>query len=339
MIVLGTLILLLASVVVPAQAPGAPPGNIAGPLLEVRCPSLASPRVATLFHLELSLHLRTLSQAKRAKVQGMRLQVECGKLHFTVKIGMGASSRHRTFYFPQSAVDMERIVALAAAEMLVTEFHGAAKPSAKSVAKPLNVAPRPGPREAGRPRPSTVKPKARPLATTRTPTPSGGRYHLLGGLALQQHSDNLVLYGASAGGGGDLSSSLRIEGMISALRGGRTYEAGEATITLITLSAVLSHRWALTPSLGLAAGCGLGISTVGLWGRPSPGNRGDSFWTIAATAIFVGGARWEKGHIALGLSAVLGYLVPQVRGLVEDEGSVSLGGPWAGLRVEVGLRF
>ncbi|MBU1239916.1 hypothetical protein KKF84_13995, partial [Myxococcota bacterium] len=260
----------------------APRGALAQdrPTVAVLCPVVDAGRLTGLLRLELPLHLSLLPKARRRHAGRYLLRVECeGSVYLLTLTHRGAgSSVRRTLQISDAAMDRERLLALAAAQLLTAD-----------------LSTRPLPKK--RPPVRRSRPKKRRVRLSRTSSDFAGRAVLeqrtietndsrwefggFAGVARIDAAPGLTLQGGGFSGSHRLGGPLRVMGTLAFHQGSASYEMGRIDVFLPQLTGEILWDFRPVRQLRLTVGVGGGLLGVRLSGDPAAGYQGDTLFTTA----------------------------------------------------------
>lgn len=296
------------------------PGKVT-PKIQTLCKKLQVKRLNELFTMEVKLHQSSLPKLQQSQIPSLSLKITCDTLSFMVHIthaqsGMKASRR---FIFPQAAVDLERVVALAATQMLWADLKNHAKLiilRKKRIALHKKQPPK--------------EPKPLPAPVPKPLSPSNWQVSLFAGGITHFSSAGPTLWQAGGEVSRHLRSGLKIGADLVARRGSANFTTGDVLVSMASARGVLGYDHKLSRVLRLSGSLSAGVAMVSMQGKPAAGLTGSSLLAttldMEARLSLIIGFSW--GGISLYGSG--GIFLPDVTARVPESQMVRVGGAWAG---------
>ncbi len=261
-----------------------------------------------------------LSSVMGTRPHDLRVRVFCSSHRVTIRIVDRVSQRtvRRSFAARHDRPDLERVVALASAQLVVVSW--------------LELLTRPSP---GNAKASPSRPAPPIVQRGSLPPPPAQRWWsaslgLEAGIELRDLSRPLPLYCTALRLGLGLGRRWQLT-LALAFAGGRARRIpGEVELLLPGLRVSALWRWLERKHLEISSEIRLAVSYVRLRGLPDTPAQGSVVHGFAGNAAWGNGPWIRLGRLRLGLQLLVGVTFPKVLGRVERDRNVRLDGLWLG---------
>jgi hypothetical protein len=317
--------------------------EIKEPSMLVECSNLSSSRLSELFSLEVNLHIRSLSKLHKKSIKNLSLFAQCTDLKFKISI-IHSKTRQilvREFVFPHGAVDMERIVALAAAQMLWADLQKRVKlikkrekereKARKSVLKKkssLKIIPK---KKIIRNDHKKEKEKEKGENNWSVGV-SVGLSRLSGKSSPLFGSSEIRIYRTMLKG-------LSLFGAAQYIAGTYEYDTGSVAVSMAGVLGGIQYSVQPVSYFSLHGGLSLGVLGVLMRGSSTGDYEGHTFTSSTASFAMEVGVGWNYKQFKLMLSVVSGIFAPQVEGIVANDENVDIAGLWSGVNFSANWMF